>query len=97
MLECSWKSSFGIECFMCGFQRAFLFLIRGDFLESLRMFPALIPFLFTFIFVGFYIFIPIKNGHKIVIASFSTSVGLMLIGYFGKMAHWWEVVEYCAH
>lgn len=37
---------FGIECPMCGFQRALLLLIQGDFIGSIKMYSPLLPILF---------------------------------------------------
>jgi hypothetical protein len=47
MLACSMKATFGIECPGCGMQRAFIALLRGDFMDSLHYNAALVPFLLT--------------------------------------------------
>ncbi len=45
LLPCAYRSLFGVDCPICGFQRAFLLLVQGDFMESLKMYAPLIPIL----------------------------------------------------
>ncbi|MGH2648898.1 MAG: DUF2752 domain-containing protein [Ginsengibacter sp.] len=45
LLPCAYKSLFGIDCPICGFQRAFLLLVQGDFMGSIKMYAPLIPIL----------------------------------------------------
>jgi hypothetical protein len=47
MLPCAYKSIFGIDCPGCGFQRAFIALLKGNIGESLHLYPAVIPILIT--------------------------------------------------
>jgi len=42
-IPCIYKSILGIECPTCGFQRAFILLLKGDLAKSLLVYPALIP------------------------------------------------------
>ncbi len=45
-LPCFIKGVFGIECPVCGLQRAFFLLLKGDVWTSISTWPALIPLLF---------------------------------------------------
>lgn len=45
LLPCMYKSLFGIDCPICGFQRSLLFLIHGDLKNSFSLYPPLIPVL----------------------------------------------------
>lgn len=47
MVPCQYNLFFGISCPMCGFQRSLVELLKGNFIESFLLFPALIPFLLT--------------------------------------------------
>lgn len=85
MLRCSWKESFGIDCFFCGFQRGFYLICQGDILGSLAVFPALLPFLFVLIFTILHLFIQFKHGAKIIVAGFSVTVAIMLIHFIVKL------------
>ena len=78
MLECYWKSQFGIECFGCGLQRSFVLLMEGSFWESIKIFPATIPILLVFLYTGAHLIFKYKNGARNIVILFSTSVGLML-------------------
>lgn len=44
-LPCLFKAIFGMECPGCGFQRALLFLLRGEVDNSVHSYPALMPIL----------------------------------------------------
>ncbi len=42
-LPCFYKLFFGIECPTCGFQRALILLLKGEFWESIKLYPPLLP------------------------------------------------------
>lgn len=85
MIACSWKETFGIECFFCGFQRSLYALLEGDILQSLIYFPALLPFLFTMGFTTYHIVKNVKNGHKVILTSFVLTTTLMLVNFVVKL------------
>ena len=43
LFPCLYKSIFGIDCPMCGFQRASLMVLKGDLKGSFKMYPPLLP------------------------------------------------------
>ncbi len=45
LLDCTFKQLTGFSCPGCGLQRSAKALLQADFLESLRLYPALLPFL----------------------------------------------------
>ena len=45
LLPCAYKSLFGFDCPLCGSQRSLLELLKGNFTESLLLYPPLIPVL----------------------------------------------------
>ncbi len=54
LLPCAYKSIFGFDCPTCGCQRAFICLLKGEFFQSLRIYPPLIPVLALLVLaVGF--------------------------------------------
>lgn len=79
MLSCSWKESFGFDCFFCGIQRSFFLLCQGDIIGSLAVYPALLPFLFVVVFTGLHLFFKFKNGSRLIIISFSFAAFVMVI------------------
>ena len=50
LLPCAYKTLFGINCPICGFQRALLLLLHGQFVQSFKMYPPLLPCLFLLAF-----------------------------------------------
>jgi hypothetical protein len=85
MLECSWKSYFGVECFGCGFQRSFLLLMEGNIWGSIKSFPATIPIILVFIYAGAHLIFKYKNGARNIVILFSTSAALMLANFIWKL------------
>jgi hypothetical protein len=59
MLPCFYKKAFGVSCPMCGFQRSVIELLKGNFMESIHQFPALIPLLITVV-----VFLVLKFLHR---------------------------------
>ncbi len=51
-IPCIYKSILGIECPTCGFQRAFILLLKGELLSSLKVYPALIPTMILILLLG---------------------------------------------
>ena len=45
MLPCGFKAIFNIDCPVCGAQRAFVQLLKGNLGESFSVYPPLIPVL----------------------------------------------------
>lgn len=65
MLPCLNKRLFGFDCLGCGFQRALVALIRGDFQEAFVLYPAI----YSILILVVYFFINLKfnftNSQKI--------------------------------
>ena len=73
------------DCLGCGAQRSFFELMQGNFLESLTLFPALIPLLFTFVFVVLHLVFKFKHGARVLIISFSLSAFIMAFNFILKL------------
>ena len=85
MLSCVYKKYLGVECPGCGMQRAFYYLIRGEFIESLKMFPALIPLMVMLVYLVLHVFFKFKNGHKILMYLFIFNTAIIVINYIIKL------------
>ena len=46
LLPCAYKTLFGIDCPLCGFQRALVLLLHGDIKQSFLIYPPLLPAVF---------------------------------------------------
>jgi hypothetical protein len=62
--ECSIKSTFGIECPGCGFQRALVLLFNGNLFESIQQYPALIPIMLLWILLLAHLVFKFRHGAK---------------------------------
>lgn len=85
LLPCAFKTLFGIDCPICGFQRSFLLLLQGRFADSFKMYPPLIPCLLFLLVIGIYCIN--KQAVKpflLRICCFSV-LGVIFINYFVKI------------
>ena len=46
LLTCPFKKLTGIDCPGCGLQRSLIAFVKGDFYESLTLYPATFPLIF---------------------------------------------------
>lgn len=88
-LDCFYKKTFGLECMGCGFQRSLIHLFRGEWMDSIVMFPALLPTLALLIFTIIHIIFKIRNGHKVILGLFILTVSLMLGNFIYKQYVFW--------
>ena len=79
-----YKRHFGIECPGCGMQRSFIEILKGDFIESFKLYPALFPLIFTLIYLIFHIIYKYKHGALVLKFSFIFTVSIMIISYVIK-------------
>ena len=84
---CAWKETFGFDCLMCGFQRSFSLLFEGEFIASIKMYPPLIPLLFVVVFAFMHLLFKFKNGHRLIVITFSLSALLMAVNFGVKWYH----------
>ena len=84
MFSCPSKTHLGIECPGCGLQRSLLLLMKGEFYESLRIYPATIPLLFMFIFLLLHVKFKFSKGALILQYIFIFNAALVFISYIIK-------------
>lgn len=85
MLECHWKKSTGLDCPGCGMQRSFYDLIRGDLLESLHHFPALLPLILLFLYSFLHLTNPKRFPANWIIVFVSVTAVLMVGNWIFKL------------
>ncbi len=83
-IPCWFKKYLGIECPWCGSQRALRLLLQGEFWESIKMFPALIPLILLFTFLALHLIFKFKRGTKILVSLFILCVVLIVVNYLLK-------------
>ncbi|MFW5781453.1 MAG: DUF2752 domain-containing protein [Bacteroidota bacterium] len=87
MMPCFYSKYLGVECPGCGFQRAFIALLKGEIAESLAIFPALIPTLGMFIFLVVHLFMKFKNGGTILKYLFIFNITILVFHYIYKIIY----------
>jgi hypothetical protein len=85
LLTCPSKHFFYIDCPGCGLQRSLLALLEGDFVQSLRLYPATIPILMCLIFVALHLKFDFKYGALIIKILALFCAGIIVGFYFYKI------------
>lgn len=83
--DCFYKKYFGIECPGCGMQRAFIELLKGNFVESFILFPALIPTIFLIFYLILHLIFKFKNGANILKILFIINTSIVVLSYIYKL------------
>lgn len=81
MQPCFYKKFIGIECPGCGMQRALIELLKGNILESILIFPALIPILFMFIYLLLHLIFKFKKGANVLKYTFIINSAIIVVNY----------------
>ena len=85
MLQCPSKALFHIDCPGCGFQRAFVALIKGDVFHSLFLYPALMPILFTLSYTFLHLRFHFRHGARNIKILQATSALIIVCFYIYKV------------
>ena len=84
MFPCISKTLFGIECLGCGFQRAFVLILEGNFEAAFTMYPAIYSSLILLFFVVLH-FVDSKRNYKNILPALVILNGILMIGgYYYK-------------
>ena len=86
-LTCSWKEHTGIDCPGCGMQRAFVALLRGDLVESIALYPPLIPMIILVVMTAVHIKFKLAKGASILTGLFVINIVIILVSYVTKLIH----------
>ncbi len=85
-LPCYYKKFLGIECLGCGMQTAFIMLLKGEFVESFKTYPALLPVLFLMIYLLLHLIFKFRKGAQVLKISFIFTLAIMVISYIIKIS-----------
>lgn len=85
MLQCPIKQATGMDCPGCGIQRSFLELMQGNLINSLELYPGLIPFILLILALIFHLKFEFKQGPKILLILFFTTVAIVISSYLYKV------------
>lgn len=81
---CFYKKYFGIECPGCGMQRSFIELLKGNLLDSIILYPALLPMMFMFFYLGAHLIFKFEKGYLVLKISFIFTVVIILLNFILK-------------
>lgn len=82
--SCFYKKHFYMECPGCGMQRSIIELLKGNFAESFRLYPALVTTIALFTLLIFHLIFKFKNGAKYLLIIFIINTLIILINYIFK-------------
>ena len=84
LLPCPTKFFFGVECPGCGMQRAIIELLRGNLVESIKLYPPLIPIMLMVIVLIINLKVNSAVWQKVLKYFFIANVAIILINYIFK-------------
>lgn len=84
-LPCLYKQNFGIDCFGCGMQRAFIALLKGNWVESFLQYPPLIPMILMLILLPLHLIFKFKHGAAWLKYLFIFNISVVLINFMIKL------------
>ena len=84
LLPCPTKYFFGVECPGCGMQRAIIELLRGNLVESIKLYPPLIPMLLMLVVLVINLKVNSAVWQKVLKYFFIANVAIILINYIFK-------------
>ena len=84
-LPCYYKKFLGLECLGCGMQTALLFLLKGQFIESFKAFPAMIPVIVLIFYLLLHLIFKFRNGARILKIWLIFTVTIMIASYLFKL------------
>lgn len=87
MQACFYKKYFGIDCPGCGMQRSFIELLKGNFIESFKLYPALFPIILMIIFLFIHVKFQFRNGANILKWMFFLNLGIIIANYIFKITN----------
>lgn len=82
---CAFREHAGIECPGCGLQRSIIALMKGEVLESILLFPALLPLMAMFAFLGLHLAFKLKHGALVLKIFYISNAFLILGNYIFKI------------
>jgi len=85
MMPCMNKQMFGFECPGCGTQRAFAFLLKGEFVSAFHMFPAIYTSILLFLFLVLHFIDKSRNYQKPIISTAIINAVIMIFAYIYKI------------
>ena len=84
LLACPSKKYLHMECPGCGMQRSGIALLKGEFVQSLFLYPALIPMMILCIYTALHLKYKFSNGPRNIFIIQLGSVTIIVLHYIYK-------------
>jgi len=84
---CIYNEKLGFECLGCGLQRSLIELLKGNILESLKLYPALIPIILMFGYLLLHLIFRFQKGGDILKYIFIFNIAVVIIHYIFKLIY----------
>ena len=85
MLPCINKTVFGFDCMGCGFQRSILFLLKGEFTQAFKMYPAIYSLIALLLFSMLSFKFTFKKSNTILLTLFLINITLITGNFILKL------------
>lgn len=85
LLACPYKEYLGIDCIGCGLQRAFIALLKGNFIESFFLYPPLITLIIMFVLLPLHLIFKFKHGAVCLKYLFIFNLSVIVINFIVKL------------
>jgi len=82
---CFYKKYLGVECPGCGMQRSLVEMLKGNFHESLVLFPALLPTIILITYLVLHLIFKFKNGANALKILFIINTSIVVLSYIYKL------------
>lgn len=87
MLSCPSQKYLHVQCPGCGLQRSIIALLRGEFSNSLYLYPATIPILVLLAFTVLHLKFKFTKGADIIVYMQITVAIVIAVFYIYKIIH----------
>lgn len=85
LLACPYKKYFDIECMGCGMQRAFVALLKGNFVESFLIYPPLLSMIIMLLLLPLHLIFKFKHGAAWLKYLFIFNIAVVIINFIVKI------------
>ena len=85
LLACPYKKYFDIDCMGCGMQRAFIALLKGNFVESFLIYPPLFSMIIMLLLLPLHIIFKFKHGAAWLKHLFIFNIAVVIINFIVKI------------
>ncbi len=82
---CAFREQTGLECPGCGLQSSLIALLKGHLPESIQLYPALLPLLAMFGFLGIHLIFKLKHGALVLKIFYISNISLIVLNFIYKI------------